>query len=201
MMINTNTPHDDVPPTQGQVSESSPAESATEPSLGTSMMQEELQKELDEVRDQLLRAFAEMENIRKRSHKEREEAQKFGVARFARELLGVADNLKRALASVTNVEALPEHIQALIQGVSMTEQELFASFERAHIQVVQALYQKFDPAFHQAVMEIETSEHAPGTVIQVIQEGYVLHDRLLRPAMVGVAKATSQVLTPESPSS
>ena len=152
---------------------------------------ESLQAELNEAKDQWLRTVAEMENIRKRAQKEKEDALRYAISNFAREILPVADNLRRALESCEMSDALPESTKSLIAGVQMTEQELLKAFENHGLKVVTPLNQKFDPNFHQAVFEIENSEVESGTVLQVMQSGYVLHERLLRPAMVGVSKGGS----------
>jgi molecular chaperone GrpE len=145
------------------------------------------------LRDQLLRALAETENVRKRGAKEREDALKYGATGFAKDILAVADNLRRAL------EALPkdkleqdETIKTFALGVELTEKELLAAFERHGIKRIDPQGQKFDPNLHQAMMQVPNSGQPEGTVVQVMQVGYVIHDRLLRPAMVGVAKAPDQ---------
>lgn len=142
------------------------------------------------LKDQLLRQMAETENVRKRAEREREEANKYAVTKFARDLLEVADNLTRAVESYEgDQEALSASAQTFLEGVKLTRQALFATFERYKIQKIDPQGQAFDHNFHQAMFEVPTNDHAPGTVVQVLQPGYVIHDRLLRPAMVGVAKA------------
>ena len=142
------------------------------------------------LKDQLLRQMAETENVRKRAEREREEANKYAVTKFARDLLEVADNLTRAVESYEgDHEALSASAQTFLEGVKLTRQALFATFERYKIQKIDPQGQSFDHNFHQAMFEVPTNDHAPGTVVQVLQPGYVIHDRLLRPAMVGVAKA------------
>ena len=142
------------------------------------------------LKDQLLRQMAETENVRKRAEREREEANKYAVTKFARDLLDVADNLSRAVESFEGDEAgASASVQTFLEGVKLTRQALFATFERYKIQKVDPQGQAFDHNFHQAMFEVPTNDHAPGTVVQVLQPGYVIHDRLLRPAMVGVAKA------------
>lgn len=148
-----------------------------------------LQAELDSMKDQWLRAVAEAENVRRRALKEREEATKYAVTQFARDMLTIADNLRRALESCPERDELPETIKALVTGVEMTESQLLTTLDRHNIKLVNPLNEKFDPHFHQAMFETETQDHEPGMVIQVLQPGYVLHDRLLRPALVGVSKA------------
>lgn len=148
----------------------------------------ELEAEIVALKDQHLRALAEVENVRRRGTKEREDAVRYAAASVARDLLSVADNLRRAQESVPDVEGQSDVIKTLIEGVAATERELLASFERNAIKQVSPLDQKFDHNFHQAIFEVENTGKPAGTVVQVLQPGYVLHDRLLRPAMVGVAK-------------
>ncbi|MGD9538617.1 MAG: nucleotide exchange factor GrpE [Alphaproteobacteria bacterium] len=146
--------------------------------------------ELAKVKDQLLRALAELENTRRRARKEVEDASRFAVSGFARDCLSVADNLERALASVPG-DALQEdaRLAALHEGVAMTRKELAAVLERHGVKQIEAEGQRFDPNLHQAMLEVPTDDHPPGTVVQVLQVGYTVAGRLLRPAMVTVAKA------------
>ncbi len=147
------------------------------------------EEELAEVKDRLLRTLAEMENLRQRTRREIEEAQTYGVTRFARELLEVADNLRRAIESVPQGD-LPEPLRNLVAGVEMTEKALLATFERHKIRKVQPERgERFDHKLHQAMFEVPTEEVAAGSVAEVLAPGYVIGDRLLRAAMVGVAKA------------
>jgi molecular chaperone GrpE len=157
-----------------------------EPSLENEL--ENLEKQLAEMKDNWLRAMAESENLRRRAHKEKEDALKYGAVNFGRDVVSVADNLHRALESCVVTEELPANIKALISGVEMTAKELLSAFEKHGIKRLSPMGEKFDPNFHQAMFEIETNEQASGTVMQVLQDGYIMHDRLLRPAMVGVAK-------------
>jgi molecular chaperone GrpE len=148
-----------------------------------------LQGELEETRDRLLRSLAEFENLRRRKEREVEDARKYAMAGFARELLDVADNLSRALDSIPPEARESELLKTLIEGVAMTERALLASFERHRIsKVVPEVGARFDHNLHQAMFEVPTDQQPPGTVAQVMQPGYVIADRLLRPAMVGVAK-------------
>lgn len=146
----------------------------------------------DELKDQLLRALAEVENIRRRAARDHDDAKKYAVSSFARDLLSVADNFSRALETIAteDVSALPKGVQSLIEGLRLTEKELNGIFERQGVKKINPLGEPFDHAFHQAICEIPTAEYPAGSVAQVMQSGYVLHDRLLRPAMVGVAKAS-----------
>jgi molecular chaperone GrpE len=153
--------------------------------------EEETQEEAaDELKDQLLRALAEVENIRRRAARDHEDAKKYAIAGFARDLLSVADNFARALESVAkeDTSSFPASVQSMIDGLKLTEKELNGIFERQGVKKLNPLGEPFDHAFHQAIFEVPTSDYPAGTVAQVMQPGYVLHDRLLRPAMVGVAK-------------
>lgn len=167
-----------------------PAEAPIDAALAGARMVE-LEAEHAKLKDQLLRALAEQENLRKRAEREREDAAKYGAAQIAKDLLSVADNLRRALESGADA-ASDEARRNLIAGVEATERELIAAFERRGIRRLDPSGEPFDPNFHQAMFEVETAEHPAGTVMQVLQPGYVIHDRLLRPALVGVAKTPGQ---------
>ncbi len=147
------------------------------------------QREAADARDRALRALAELENYRRRADKERQDTAKYAVAAFARDVLPVVDNLRRGLDTVTaDARKAEPGLDALAAGVELTERELLTAFERHGIVKVDPKGEAFDPNLHQAMMEIEDPSVAPGTVVQVMQAGYTLHDRLLRPALVGVAK-------------
>jgi molecular chaperone GrpE len=146
------------------------------------------ESELIESKDRLLRALAETENVRRRAQREREDAAKYGASNLAKDLVNVADNLHRALASVPEGQVKGELTRTLLQGVDATERELLAAFERHGIRRIDPMGERFDHNFHQAILEIENSGQPGGTVVQVLQPGYAMHDRLLRPAMVAVAK-------------
>ena len=150
-------------------------------------------EEYQELKDRLLRTLAEMENLRSRTQREVEETRKFAVTGFARDLLEVGDNLGRALASVpAEARAQSEFMKNLVQGVEMTERSLQNALEKHQVRRVSPQKgEKFDHKVHQAMFEIPSNELAPGSVAEVIQDGYVIADRLLRPALVGVAKAAA----------
>ena len=156
-----------------------------------------LEAELAEQKDRLLRALAETENTRRRAQRERIDAEKYGITRFAEGLLSVADNLRRALDSLPESEAKDDRTRSLLAGVAATERELLAAFERHGLKRIDAKGEKFDHNFHQAVFEMENTGQPAGTVVEVLQPGYVLHDRLLRPAMVGVAKGGAPAVEPD----
>lgn len=150
----------------------------------------ELEAQIADLKDQLLRAIAEQENVRKRAEREREQLRKFGISNFAKELLSAADNLRRALdAGPDDLEGVGDAVRNLIIGVEMTERELLSAFEKNGIRKIDPMGEKFDYNFHQAMFEVEDSGKEAGTVVQVLQPGYAIEDRILRPAMVGVAKA------------
>lgn len=141
------------------------------------------------LKDQLLRAMAETENVRRRAQREREDTLKYAAAPVIKDLLGVADNLQRALESVpAELVAENEQMKNLRLGVEMTQKELQAVLERHAIKQIHPLGEKLDPHLHEAMYEVEDPSKPAGTVIQVIQPGYRLHDRLLRPARVGISK-------------
>lgn len=168
---------------------------AAEPEAGAESAERiaELEDEMANLKDQLLRAVAETENVRNRARRDREDGLKYASTSLVRDLLGVVDNLQRALSSIPDEATQDnEQLKTLVTGVRMTEQEVLSVFERHHIKVLNPLNEPFDPHQHQAVFEIPDPDKAAGTVLQVLQAGYCLHDRLLRPASVGVAKAAPQ---------
>ncbi|MFY8095302.1 MAG: nucleotide exchange factor GrpE [Niveispirillum sp.] len=149
----------------------------------------QLEAEVASLKDQLLRTLAETENVRRRAERERDDTAKYAVAKFAKELLAVADNLRRAVDAVgDDVRAENQAVGNLLVGVEATERQLLAAFDRAGIAKVEALGAPADPNFHQIMMEIENTGKPAGTVVQVLQAGYTIHGRLLREAIVGVAK-------------
>lgn len=149
----------------------------------------ELEAQVGELKDQLLRALAETENLRRRTQREREDTLKYASASLARDILGVADNLARAIESLSDEDKEDERIAPLLAGVELTQKELQAAFDRHHIVQLDPIGEKLDPHRHEAMFEVPSPPEAAGTIVQVIQPGYMLHDRLLRPARVGVAKA------------
>ena len=159
-----------------------------------------LEQQLADMKDQWLRAVAETENIRRRAQREKEEAVRYAPTNLARDIVGVADNLRRALDSCSNADQpqLAENAKSLITGIELIVKELDAALDRHHIKRIQSLHEKFDPNYHQAMFEVESADHSAGTVINVMQDGYVLHDRLLRPAMVGVSKMQLNVTITET---
>ena len=148
-----------------------------------------LEAELAQMKDQLLRTLAEMDNAKKRWEKEVQDMSKYAVSEFARDLLQVSDNLGRALDCVREEgQAAEGTVGQVIEGVKLTEKELLKTFQKYGIEKLVPLKEKFDHQFHQAIFETDNEGDTPGTVTTVVQPGYRIHDRLLRPALVGVAK-------------
>ena len=146
--------------------------------------------EQEELKNQLLRVMADNENLRKRTEREVAAAKKYGPLSFARDLLASLDNLEKAISLIPeNKEGIDETFKNILIGVEMTGREVAAVFDRHGISKINPDNQKFDYNLHQAMFEVPTNEVEPGTVVQVVQPGYQLHGRLLRPAMVGVSKA------------
>jgi molecular chaperone GrpE len=156
--------------------------------------------ELAELKDRLLRTLADMENLRQRTRREIDEARKYAVTGFARDMLEIADNLRRALDSVPAAADQPGPVRNLLAGIEMTERALLAAFEKHKIRkVIPERGERFDHKLHQAMFELPTDEQPPGTVAEVMTPGYVIADRLLRAAMVGVAKAPPPANRNEAP--
>ncbi len=151
---------------------------------------EALAKELADARDRTLRTLAEMENLRKRTTKEVADARTYGITGFARDVLDIADNLQRTLdaVSVEAKAAADPGLKALIEGVEITERSLLGTLEKNGVKKFDPIGEKFDPNFQQAMFEVPDSSVAPGTVVQVVQAGYTIGERVLRPALVGIAK-------------
>ena len=149
-----------------------------------------LEDRLADTNDQLLRALAELENTRRRADRDRAEALKYGAASFARDMLGVADNLQRALNAVAELdqETLPDAAKSLLEGVAATERDLIASMGRHKVSPVSPMGEKFNPNMHEAMFEAPGTGQPAGTIIEVIETGYMMDERLLRPAKVGIAK-------------
>jgi molecular chaperone GrpE len=148
----------------------------------------ELVKELEQVRQHVLYAQAETQNVRRRLEQEKQTAATYAATGFARDMLSVKDNLDRALAAIPEDLRQDERMKSLITGIEATGRELDTVFQRNGITRVEALGQPLDPHRHQAMVEIPSEEAEPGTIVQEMQAGYMIKDRLLRPALVGVAK-------------
>ena len=159
---------------------------------------ETIKAENAELRDRFLRMAAEMENLRRRTERDVKDAKSYSVAGFARDMLAVSDNLRRAIDAVpAEVRAAADQsLTALLEGVEMTERSMLSALERHGVKKMDAEGQKFDPNFHQAMFEIPNADVPNITVLQVVQAGYTIGDRVLRPAMVGVSKGGPKVEAP-----
>jgi molecular chaperone GrpE len=149
-----------------------------------------IEAEKTELKDKVLRTLAEMENLRRRTEREVADARTYGVTGFARDMLTVADNVRRALETIPEeLRASSEGpIKALLEGIELTERDLLKTLERHGVRKLDPTGQKFDPNLHQAMFEVEDPNMPNGTVVQVVQSGFVIGDRVLRPALVGVSK-------------
>ena len=156
-------------------------------------------KEIKELKDQLLRSLAESENLRKRTIKEIADAKKYSHIYFIRDLVSSVDNLQRALEAVPDDKSqLSEPIKNLVIGLEIVEKEILNTFEKHSLKQINPLGEKFDYNLHQAMFEVPTNEKEPGYVVEVSQKGYILHDRLVRPAMVGISKKSEEVTTEQN---
>ena len=153
---------------------------------------EKLNEEITGLKDQRLRAIAELENFRKRAEKDRSDALKYGISNFAKEIINIRDNIERAQSSISDEAKNNEAIKSVIEGIDLIAQSVVSTFEKIGIKKIESLNEKFDHNLHQAMMEIENEELEPGTIVQELIPGYTLHDRLLRPAMVGVSKKSKK---------
>ena len=149
---------------------------------------DKLNEEISSLKDQRLRAIAELENFRKRAEKDQSDALKYGISNFAKEIINISDNIERAQSSIPEEAKNNETIKPVIEGIDLIAQSVVTTFEKIGIKKIESLNEKFDHNLHQAMMEIENDDLEPGTIIQELIPGYTLHDRLLRPAMVGVSK-------------
>ena len=150
--------------------------------------EDNLEKEIETLKEEKIRLLAEMENLRKRFEREKVETIKFGSINLARDILSPGDNLERALDALPEDENQAQSIKNLIDGLKMVLKEYKSALEKHGVKKIESLNQKFDHNFHQAMMEIENNDVEEGTVVQEVQSGYTMHDRLLRAAMVGVSK-------------
>ena len=180
---------------EGQIDAATQAETESESS--DSEEASESGSDYDELKDQLFRVLADNENLRKRTEREVAAAKKYGPLSFARDLLASLDNLEKAITLIPeDKEAMDETMKNILIGVEMTGRELASAFERHGIQRINPEGEKFDYNLHQAMFEVPTDDVEPGMVVQVVQPGYSLHDRLLRPAMVGVSKPATDIAAP-----
>jgi len=158
----------------------------------------ELAREAADLKDRLLRSLAEMENLRRRTEKQIDDARVYGIANFARDMLAVGDNMRRALDAVTPElrETADTAVKALIEGVELTERELLKVLEKHGVKKLEPLGSKFDPNLHQAMYEVPEPSVPAGTVVQVVQAGYTIGERVLRPALVAVSKGGAKAAAP-----
>lgn len=187
-----------------QTNETPPPDLSQEPSAEqegvvvdlTSARIAELEAQLSHMKDQWVRACAETENVRKRAERDQQETARYAATSFARDMLNVLENSKRAAESITaDKRESNELLKTIGDGLDMTVAELAGIFERHGIKRIDPLGEKFDHNLHQAVVQVEQPGTAPNTVVQVVQAGYVMHDRLLKPAMVAVTRASSDTKT------
>ena len=169
-----------------QVSESPKEEEEEE--ISPEDLIKKLNEEITGLKDQRLRAIAELENFRKRAEKDQSDALKYGISNFAKEIINIRDNIERAQSSISEEAKNNESIKSVIEGIDLIAQSVVSTFEKIGIKKIESLNEKFDHNLHQAMMEIENDDLEPGTIVQELIPGYTLHDRLLRPAMVGVSK-------------
>jgi molecular chaperone GrpE len=157
-----------------------------------------LTKEAADLKDRLLRTLAEMENLRRRTEREVADARAYGITNFARDILAVADNMERALKALDDElrETANAGVKALLDGVELTERELIKAMEKHGVKKLEPQGQKFDPNLHQAMYEIPDESVPAGTVVQVMQPGYTIGERVLRPALVGVSKGGPKAQAP-----
>jgi molecular chaperone GrpE len=190
-MTDAPKPGPDMAPESAPEAKPDPADpkSWVDPSIALETERDAAKAEAADFKDKLLRTLAEMENLRRRTEREVKDANTYAVTRFARDMLGVGDNLRRAIEAVPADKREDEAVKALVEGVELTERTLLQTLERHGVKAIEAEGKRFDPNMHQAMFEVPTSEVAPGTVVQVLQTGYAIADRVLRPALVGVAKA------------
>lgn len=179
------------PPTEN---ETTPApEATTQPDAPAPVVPKpstSLDRELADMKDRLLRALADMENMRKRTEREVADARVYGISNFARDIIGVADNMHRAMQALDDElrTKADEATKSLLEGVELTERELMNTLEKHGVKRVEPMGQKFDPNKHQAMYEVEDASVPSGSVVQVMQGGYMIGDRMLRPALVAVSK-------------
>ncbi len=152
--------------------------------------EDKLKEEVSKLKEEKIRVLAEMENLRKRFDREKIDLIRYGSINFGRDILSSGDNLERALSAINKEEKHSDSIKNLIEGLMMVKKEFASALEKNSISKIDSVDKKFDPNLHQAMIEVENDDLDEGVVVQEIQSGYMMHDRLLRPAMVGVSKKT-----------
>ena len=181
--------NDEQSPEQDQVIEDETSDLSNSEEENNSEIISDLEQKVSDLKDQLMRTLADSENLRKRTLKDVEHSKKYSHISFVKDLVSSVDNLQRALEAVPeHTSSLPEPIKNLIIGLEIIEKEIISTLENHNVKQIDPLGEKFDYNFHQAMFEVPTNDNEPGTVVQVSQKGYILHDRLVRPAMVGISK-------------
>ena len=180
---------DEQSPAQEKVIEDDKSESSVSEEDNDNEIISDLEQKVSDLKDQLMRTLADGENLRKRTLKDVEHSRKYSHISFVKDIVSSVDNLQRALEAVPeDKSSLPEPIKNLIIGLEIVEKEITSTLEKHNVKQIDPLGEKFDYNFHQAMFEVPTNDNEPGTVVQVSQKGYILHDRLVRPAMVGISK-------------
>ena len=191
---NLNTPDNEVQKSEGQKDTSIDNDSTSKKNKNEEDQPAEktIEEKITELEDKLARTFAEMENQRRRFEKEKEEAFEYGGFTFAKEALNLIDNLERSKQILKNDETIKdsEALKKTLEHLEIIHKDLISIFSKNNINPIESLNKKLDPNFHQAMMEIEDDQKEPGTIIQEIQKGFTIKDRLLRPSLVGVSKKT-----------
>ena len=187
---NQNEESDNIEELENENTNESPNENDT--SISDEDIILKLNEEISDLKDQRLRAIAELENYRKRAEKDQSDALKYGVTNFAKEIINIRDNIERAQSSISDEVKTNEAVKSVVEGLDLIAQATVSTFEKIGIKKVESINQKFDHNLHQAMLEIEKDELEPGIIVQELLPGYTLHDRLLRPAMVGVSKKTQE---------
>ena len=192
-MIENEKPQNDAPEDQPGAQEPADGDGETvEPineTINEPTHEPTAEERLAEINDQLLRSLAELENTRRRAARDRSEALKFGAMGFARDMLGVVDNLQRALKAMQDLgDDIPDATRNVLDGVAATERDLLAALARHKVTPLSPLGEKFDPNLHEALFEAPGTGQDSGTIIEIVETGYMMEERLLRPAKVGIAK-------------
>ena len=199
-MTNPKNGHDEVPIDEANQTAEGAETEATLADAGPALL-EAARAEARDMKDRMLRTLAEMENLRKRTEREVADARVYGVTAFARDMLGVADNMRRAFDSLP-AEARPAEgpVKAFVEGIDLTERELLKTLEKHGVKKIEPDGQKFDPNLHQAMFEVPNAEVPKGTVVQTVQAGFVIGERVLRPALVGVSTGGPKTAPQQAPS-
>jgi len=190
--------NDEQSPAQDQVIEDETSDLSNSEEENNSEIISDLEQKASDLKDQLMRTLADGENLRKRTLKDVEHSKKYSHISFVKDLVSSVDNLQRALEAVPeDTSSLPEPIKNLIIGLEIVEKEIISTLEKHNVRQIDPLGEKFDYNFHQAMFEVPTNDNEPGIVVQVSQKGYILHDRLVRPAMVGISKKIDENINHE----